>query len=133
MKKIDQIETMVKINNMPILVNKEVEKELLNYAVILDAKTQDTEIMCKYDKKSGEKKLPEWLLKLEKQDDKIRRVLLIKDIDNLEIKDQIKFKEILKYRAINGVKIPDNTIIFVSQAHNNMLNETIDCLLAKIY
>ncbi len=88
--------------------------------------------MCTYNKSTGERIIPIWLEKLRNSINDKMNVLLIKNIDRVDDRKQLRFKEILKYQAINGEKIPENTAIFVSYMNDSRnINETINSLLIK--
>ncbi len=132
MNKVKVLEDLVKANVGAILVNDEMEKLVGNYAVVIDSVTEDENIMCRYDKHTGERIIPKWLEELRNNTENKMNVLLIKDIDDADDRMQLRFKEILKYQAINGEKIPENTVIFVSYKDNSKkINETISNLLIK--
>ncbi len=62
------------------------------------------------------------------------KIIIIKDIDSIPKIEQLKFKELLKYKQINTLKIPENTRIILTAKNINKetINEEIYSLVAHI-
>ena len=129
MEKVDMIESLIKNNIAPMLVNKNIENIAKKYAVIIEQTMNNKEILCSYNENTGEKVPPTWLKKLNENK---KPILLIKDIDKTDFNEQIKFKEIIKYKTINNMKMPENTVIFVSYNEIAKVNPIISELLIKV-
>ena len=77
---------------------------------------------------------PLWLIELELLSKKKNNVLLIiKDIDLIDEKEQLRFLEIIKYRSVNGFKLPNNAHIILSCQNLDNVSNTIKshCLVIK--
>lgn len=74
---------------------------------------------------------PDWYYKLLENDEKI---LVIKDINKMDLNEQTKFIEIIKYKKVNTFDLPSNTIIIilVENLKDYKLNEEIYSLVAHI-
>lgn len=74
---------------------------------------------------------PSWYKKLV---EKRNPILVIENINEINLEEQTKFVEILKYKKISTFDLPKNCIIIVtcSNLKNNKINEDIYSLLAHI-
>lgn len=69
---------------------------------------------------------PQWLISLQEKASLKKRVYLVIDsINNISPDEQLKFYEILKYRAISSVKIPDNAQVLLTINGNGEINPII--------
>lgn len=69
---------------------------------------------------------PEWLILLEeKAKIKDKVYLVIDSINNISLDEQLKFYEILKYRAISSVKIPENVQILLTINGDGEINPIV--------
>lgn len=69
---------------------------------------------------------PEWLILLEeKAKIKDKVYLVIDSINNISPDEQLKFYEILKYRAISSVKIPENVQILLTINGDGEINPIV--------
>lgn len=77
---------------------------------------------------------PNWYTKLLNQSKKTRPVLMIRNINKIDINDQAKFIEILKYKQIATFELPKNTLIIltVTDLNSNKLNKEVASLVAMI-
>lgn len=66
--------------------------------------------------------------------EKSNPILVIENINEINLEEQTKFIEILKYKKISTFDLPKNCIIIVtcSNLKNNKINEDIYSLLAHI-
>ncbi len=72
---------------------------------------------------------PKWLSSLQEKASLKKRVYLVIDsINNISPDEQLKFYEILKYRAISSVKIPDNVQILLTTNGKEEINAIISSL-----
>lgn len=108
------LESLLKNKVGSLLVNENLEKSLEKYAVVIDASSLDEEIMCKYNTKTGIKESPDWLKKLSENKVSNYSMLIIKNMDEVDAHKQLRFKEILKNKSINGIPLPENSVIVVS-------------------
>ncbi len=130
MNKMEIFEDLIIGNVAPMLINKMQAELLKNYAVIIDSNAKDEEIMCVYDKETGERILPQWLNDLIARSENKRNLLLINNINKVDSLKQLRFKEILKYKSINGNKLPENTVVLVSYEENDVpINDCVRNLL----
>ncbi len=70
---------------------------------------------------SGKWQAPDWLQELCKNKDEIISILVVEDIAKISEKEQLKFLEILKNRAIGSFKLPANVSIVVLCSDFNKL------------
>ena len=70
---------------------------------------------------SGKWQAPDWLQELCKNKDEIISILVVEDIAKISAKEQFKFLEILKNRAIGRFKLPQNVSIVVLCSDLNCL------------
>ena len=69
---------------------------------------------------------PQWLNSLQEKASLKKRVYLVIDsINNISVDEQLKFYEILKYRAISSVKIPDNVQVLLTVKGSGEINPII--------
>ena len=130
-ERLDILNEYVKIGMSPILVKDGSQFEFKNSVIInnnvavedLNGHYEDT-TFCP----------PSWYNDLIKESNKKYCVLIIKDINEIPLKEQTKFIEILKYKKISTFDLPDNCIIIVtcSDLKNNKINEEVYSLLAEI-
>lgn len=118
----------IKSNSSPILLDF-LDGSSIPNSVILPANCEITELNGTYN--NMEFVPPKWLNKLESRTPSI---LVIDKIDNIPKNEQIKFKEILKYRQVSTFKLPKNTIIFVTakEINEDAINKEIYQLVAHI-
>lgn len=74
---------------------------------------------------NGKWQAPDWLQQLCKNKDEIISILVIEDIAKISTKEQLKFLEILKNRAIGSFKLPANVSIVVLCSDFNKLSPEI--------
>ena len=107
-----------------------IEGEDIKGATVLNANIGVQELNGHYEE---EKYLPpRWLEELNKEDS--RKVLVIDKIDTINKEEQLKFKEILKYKKVSTFEIPKECLIIVTakEINKETIEEEILSLVAKI-
>ncbi len=132
MEVLDLFELYIKNYVAPILVESSKEIDLKN-GVEIDGDCGVFELQGKYDS-NGEYHLPNWLSVLNGNADKERTLLIIKNINDTDEDNQMKFYELLKYRKMDTVQLPQNCVIIATC--NNLkekpINPTLYSLMAHI-
>ena len=77
---------------------------------------------------------PLWYRELTKKSKTGNTILIIENINEIEIEEQNKFIEILKYKKISTFDLPNNCIIIVTctDLTKNKISEEVYTLLAQI-
>lgn len=116
-------------NVSPILVDF-LSGENINEAEIIKSNINKEELTGKY---VGENYVaPDWYNNILNK--KGHKVLVIDKLDEINKEEQIKFKEILKYRKISTFELPKNCVIMITanKINKDTINEEILSLVAKI-
>ena len=100
---------------------------MLEGGVIIDASISSTELGI-VQTANGPKK-PSWFIDLEQNKSK---TLVINNIDKIDEYEQQKFVEILKYKTISSVSLPQKTKIVVLCNNFNKVSSTILSLCQTI-
>ena len=100
---------------------------MLESGVIIDASISSTELGI-IQTANGPKK-PSWFIDLEQNKSK---TLVINNIDKIDEYEQQKFVEILKYKTISSVSLPQKTKIVVLCNNLNKVSSTILSLCQTI-
>lgn len=130
-EKIELLNIYLKNNFVPVLIEG-VKANIFDDALIIDGNISCSELNGHYD---GINFLPPaWFQKVMAKKDSKVNFLIIKDIDKISKKDQMKFYELLKYRKISVFNLPDNCIIIIPclKVKNGIFNEMIYSLMAHI-
>jgi len=122
----DILNNLILKTNESILINN-VNIENFSHKVVIDSNIsqKDLSIVDTH---------PLWLIELELLSKKKNYVLLIiKDMDLITSRQQLKFLEIIKYRSVSGFKLPNNTHIIISCQNIDNVSEEIKshCLVLK--
>lgn len=125
--KMDLFSSYVYANVAPILTSY-VPIELLNQAIIIPACVSKEALNGFYDKNVF--KVPSWIKILHSRKDLPASFLVIDDITSISKEEQIKFRELIKYRKINSFKLPDNCVVIVIA--KNISKETINSELYSL-
>ena len=118
----------IRTNVTPILVTGKTVADFKG-AVVLDATCPAEALVTHFE---GTKEVaPAWLTGLIA---KKSPFLVIEYIDEIPLKDQTKFIEILRYRQVAGVKLPTNTVIIVlaKKVGPKTINQEVYELVAHI-
>ena len=75
---------------------------------------------------------PKWYDELIKKSKDGFVFLVIENINEIPIEDQIKFKEVLKYKKVNTFNFPENSLVIVNSSDLSKINEDIYSLLVQI-
>jgi len=117
------------INIAPVLVEN-INIEAFKKAVVLESNCDSSLLNGHYE--GVEFVAPSWYQDLVNV--KSKPILIIKDINAIDISQQTKFIEILKYKKISTFDLPSNCNIIVtcSDLNNKPINEEVYSLLAHI-
>lgn len=113
MKKIDMdlLKNHLETNICPILI-EDINSDMFEDAIILNSNCDLCDLNGHYE---GINFMPpEWYQKLINNSNKNYSILLIDKINNISLKEQGKFNEILKYRKISTFDLPKNCRIIVT-------------------
>ena len=120
----DLINSYIINRDFPILLKDELYDKLKDHGVTIDS-TCSLDLLNGYYDEKGTYKAPRWLdIANEKH------VLIIRGIDKIPVKEQIKFMEILKYKKVNEFSLGDCTIILTYG--DGLLSEEILSICAKV-
>lgn len=124
----DLLINYIKANVAPILTNILTANEFLACTIIPSNITLE-ELIGTYENLEFE--TPSWYQKNISNENKI---LVIDKIDAVSKKEQQKFIELLKYKKIGTLTLPDNTVIIITATNINkeVINEEIYSLSAHI-
>ena len=125
-EKKEMLLSYVKANIAPILVDFIFGQDLED-SIVLPANIDIKELNGYYE--NTEFCPPEWFKELNN-----KNILVIDNIDLIPLNEQLKFKEILKYRQVSTFELPKNTVIVVTakEINENTINEEIYSLVAHI-
>ena len=128
-KKVEEFLEYVKANVVPVMVDF-IEGEDIKGATVLNASIGVQELNGHYEEENYLP--PRWLEDLKKEES--RKVLVIDKIDSINKEEQLKFKEILKYKKVSTFEIPDECLIIVTakKINKETIEEEILSLVAKI-
>ena len=118
------LKTYLNTNISPVLIKDEIYDSISSLGVTLDSNCSLDLLNGSYNDK-GEFIAPNWINEL-----KEKKLLIIRNIDSIDVKDQLKFMEILKYHKVNEFKL-DNVIIAITYG-SNIINEQILSIATKV-
>ena len=112
----------LKINIAPILTNFISSNDIEN-AIILPSNISINELNGHYEETNFLP--PKWFNQL--LNSSSNKILIIDKIDSISKEEQLKFKEILKYRKISTFELPKDCriIITVNKINNEIINDEI--------
>ena len=118
-------------NVCPILVENISSNSFKNY-VLLDSDCDVSLLNGHYE--GVEFVPPKWYLELSEKSKKGNVVLFINGINEIDVNDQTKFMEILKYRKISTFDLPSNCVVVAScsSLKDKVINEEVYSLMAHI-
>ena len=121
----------MKSNVCPILVEN-LSMSFYKNCVLLDSNCDISLLNGHYE--GIEFVAPKWYLELIEKSKKGSVVLFINGINEIDVSDQVKFMEILKYRKISTFDLPSNCAIVVScsSLKDKAINEEVYSLMAHI-
>lgn len=133
MKRIDieSLKQLLLLNEYPILI-EDIPNEFFEGAVILNSDCDVSQLNGHYE--GIHFVAPDWYNILVEKSKNGRSILIINGINNLEIDEQLKFVEILKYRKISTFDLPKNCSIIVTayDIKNKPILEEIYSLIARV-
>ena len=130
-EKLDLIKDYLKYGEANILIEKTYQFFFKN-AIVLPASINDSELNGHYE---GVDFLPPtWYTNLLVSAKTNFPIIIIEDIDKINLEQQTKFIEILKYKKISTFELPKNCLIIVtySTLDTNKINKEVYSLLAHI-
>ena len=129
--RLNLLENYIKADMSPLLIT-DISSSLFNHAVKIKATIDRTLLNGHYE--GTEFCAPEWLLELIKMSKKNYVVLLIENINAIDVEEQTKFIEILKYKKVSTFALPENCFVVVTclDLQKNKINEEVYSLLVHI-
>lgn len=110
-EKLELLDTYIKTNVAPILIEDVTSDAFKKYAIILDAHCDISLLNGHYE--GTDFVAPQWYQKLNEKKDEKNNILLIDHIFEITEKEQLKFGEIIKYKKIGVFELPKNCIIII--------------------
>ena len=121
---LELIKTYIENDMTPILIKDELYNDISSRGYTLNADCSLDELNGSYDA-NGNYNPPAWFNIVND-----KRLLIIRNIDSIPVKEQLKFMEILKYKKINEFKLKELIIILTYKG--NLLNENILSIATKV-
>lgn len=130
-ERLNMLKTFIEVGISPLLVPSSWE-DFFENAVVLKADISREYLNGYYEQEKFCP--PDWYQELMTKSKKGRPLLIIKNINEIDVKEQTKFLEILKYKKISTFNLPDNTVIIVTvtDLHKKKLADEVYSLLAQI-
>lgn len=126
-QQIEIFEQVLKNNTDWALIVEGITAKDVNSAIVIPA-TIPTEVLGITISENGIK-YPEWLTKLKIVASSLKNAyLVIENIDSVSAEEQEKFYGLIKYKAVNGVKLPTNTQIILTAKNANNISKKISSL-----
>jgi len=121
------LQELIKTNVAPIMTSI-INPDNIDEAIIIDARISIDELNGVYD---GDKYIvPLWYKDFSINN---KKIIIIKNLDLIDKKEQLKFKELLKNRKIGEFEISKNVPIIVTlKDKNSSINETIFTLVLHV-
>ena len=129
--KIDMLEAYIKAGISPILF-EDLDLKVAKNKVILESNCDTSLLNGHYE--GTEFVPPEWFNKVMQNSKNAFCLLIIKEINKISKKEQLKFLELFKYKKIGTFNLPENCVIIAtcSNLKENEISEEIYSLLAHI-
>ncbi len=127
--KINLLKNYISANVAPILIDFVSDIHLSN-SISIPANCDESDFNGHF---LGKEFLPpKWYYELIHKKD--TKVIVINNIDSISKEEQLKFKELLKYKQVATFKIPEKTriILTAKKVNKNTINEEIYSLVAHI-
>lgn len=130
-EKINLLKNYIKSGVSPLLIQN-VSINSFENTVVIDSNIDVSELNGHYEE--TEFCPPYWYKELLNKSKENVVVLVINKINEIPLKEQTKFIELLKYKKISTFELPKNCIIIVtcSDLTNKKINEEVYSLLAQI-
>ena len=124
--KLNILKNYIMSNAMPILIDF-IDGSIIPNSVILPANCDIKDLNGHYEGTNFV--APKWLNELDN-----KNILVIDNLDAISKDEQLKFKEILKYRKIATFDIPSNVVIILTakKINKETINEEIYSLVAHL-
>lgn len=121
------LEELIKTNVAPIMTSL-INSDNIAEAAIIDARVSIDELNGVYE--GSKYTFPLWYKDFNVNN---KRIIIIKNLDCIEKKEQLKFKELLKNRKVGNMVIPKNIPIIVTLKNKDaIINETIFTLTLHV-
>lgn len=124
-KNLEMLNTYIKNNVAPILIEKIPKEVFSSNAVVLDAKVDKTLLNGHYEQ-------TEYLPPLWYQELQDKEILIIDQLSSIPKVEQKKFIEILKYRKISTFLLPKECVIIITCDDIQNISEEVCSLVAYI-
>ncbi len=130
-ERLNLLENYIKSGVSPLLVQN-ISSDLFNNSIIMKSNIDKSELNGHYE--NTEFCPPTWYKELLNKSKTNTVVLIIENINEIQLEEQTKFIEILKYKKISTFELPKNCLIIVtcSDLTVNKINEEVYSLLAHI-
>ena len=127
--KINMLENYILVNVAPILIDF-IDNINFPKSIIIPANCEITELIGHYEEENF--LAPKWYYDLIETNE--TKIIIINNIDSISKEEQLKFKELLKYRQVSTFKIPKKTRIILTAKNisKETINEDIYSLVAHI-
>lgn len=130
-ERLSLLEDYIKAGISPLLV-QDMPSDSFENAVIIDANIDASELNGHYEDR--EFLPPNWYRQLIEKSKTNIPVLVIENINAIQLEEQTKFIEILKYKKVSTFDLPKNCFVVVtcSRTNTNKICEEVYSLLAEI-
>lgn len=130
-EKLNLLENYIKSGISNLLIEN-IPSNSFDNSVIIKSNIDKSELNGHYE--NTEFCPPLWYQELTKKSKTGNTILIIENINEIEIEEQNKFIEILKYKKISTFDLPNNCIIIVTctDLTKNKISEEVYTLLAQI-
>lgn len=130
-ERLELFKSYLKAGISPLLVQN-IPVNIFDNFVIIKANIDKSELNGHYE--DTEFVPPIWYKELIEKSKINTAILIIENINEIDINEQIKFIEILKYKKVSTFELPKNCIIIVtcSDLSKNKINEEVYSLLVQI-
>lgn len=126
------MEEYIVSGNKPILLEENLKLDKLKYSVILDANCDRKKLRC--ENKRFKVVPPSWFTEITLNSRNKRSLLIVNNLNCVSKKEQRKFYELLKYKKIEFLNLPENCTILITckNLKENQLDKKIDSLLIHV-
>ena len=130
-EKLNLLEKYIKYGIYPLLVS-EIPSSFLSNAITIKSNIDRSELNGHYENTDFHP--PMWYKKILEKSKENNVILVIENINEIELEEQTKFIEILKYKKVSTFELPKNCLVIVtcSDLTANKINEEVYSLLAQI-
>ena len=113
---------------IPLLV-EQISSDCFPHSVVIQSNIDKSELNGHYE--NTDFCPPRWYQELLQKSKANHVILVIENINEIELEEQTKFIEILKYKKVSTFDLPENCSIVVT-CSNHKINEQVYSLLAQI-